>query len=130
MADSEQIERMKKDRFICELLGISLDQAEKGYAAASLTLGPQHLNGIGIVQGGVLFSLADYTFAAAANYADPIVSLETTISFIKPAQQGRIVAEAREVSRTGRFSVVDVRVSDDDGQTLALFHGRGYVLKK
>lgn len=129
MSQSEQIERMKKDRFICDLIGITLDEAGEGFARASLILRDEHLNGVGIVQGGVLYSLADYTFAAAANWAEPAVGVETNISFLASVKSGTIHAEAREVARSGRFSVCEVRVTDESGKLLALFTGRGYLLK-
>lgn len=125
-----QIERMKKDRFICDLIGIELIEAGKGRAIATLDLRPDHLNGVGIVQGGVLFSLADYAFAAAANYAEEVVGIETSISFLQSVKTGKIKADAVEISRTGRFTACQVRVTDDTDRLLAIFTGRGYVLKK
>lgn len=120
---------MKKDRFICGLIGIKLDEAREGFARSSLVLRDDHLNGVGIVQGGVLYSIADYTFAAAANWNEPIVGIETNISFLKAAKNGTIFAEAREISRTGSFSVCEVNVTDDAGNLLAFFTGRGFILK-
>lgn len=130
MTLSDPMERMKKDRFICERVGATLDEASEGFARASLEIEPDHLNGIGVVQGGVFYSLADYAFAAAANYAEPVIGIETTISFLRSATTGRITAEAREMSRTRSFSVCEVRVFDPSRNLLALFIGRGYVLKK
>lgn len=130
MSNSEQIARMKKDRFICGLIGITLDEARQGYARSSLVLREDHLNGIGIVQGGVLYALADYTFAAAANWAEPVVGIETNISFLAAAKTGTIFAEAKEIARSGHFSVCEARVTDDAGKLLAVFTGRGYLLKQ
>lgn len=123
-----QMERMKKDRFICELIGIQLTEARPGYAKASLELRPDHLNGVGIVQGGVLYSIADYAFAAAANYAEPVVGIETTVSFLKSVRTGTITAEAVEVARSRRFANCRVEVTDEKGRLLAVFSGRGYLL--
>ena len=78
-----QIERMRKDRFIGGLIGIRLLEAGTGKARSSLELREDHLNGVGIVQGGVLYSIADFTFAAAANYApEEVIGIETTFSFL------------------------------------------------
>ena len=123
-----QIERMKKDRFLCELIGVELVEVGVGHARARLALRPDHLNGVGIVQGGVLYSIADYAFAAAANYADPVVGIETTISFVKSVKSGVITAEATEIARSRRFSRCRVEVTDDAGRLLAVFSGCGYLL--
>ena len=127
-ADSPQIARMKKDRFICDLIGIRLEEAGVGFARSSLLLRDNHLNGLGVVQGGVLYSIADFTFAAAGNWDTPMIGIDTTISFLKSVKSGTVFAEAKEVSRTGRFSVCEVRVTDENQNLLALFVGRGYLL--
>lgn len=126
-----QIERMKKDRFICGLIGIQLLEAKKGFARSTLVLRDDHLNGVGIVQGGVLYSIADFTFAAAANYApEEVIGIETSISFLKSAKSGTILAEAEEICRTKSFSVCRVNVTDESGTLLAAMTARGYVLRR
>lgn len=127
---TDQLERMLKDRFICGLIGIQLEEAGKGKARSSLILREDHLNGVGIVQGGVLYAIADYTFAAAANYsAEDVVGVETSISFLRSVKTGKIFAEAEEVSRSRSFSVCTVRVTDESGQLLAIMNARGYLLQ-
>ena len=48
------IDLMKADKFV-DLCGITLDEIGPGYAKTSVDIQPQHLNGAGIIQGGVLF---------------------------------------------------------------------------
>ncbi|MDO5565241.1 MAG: PaaI family thioesterase [Planctomycetia bacterium] len=123
------MDRMTSDRFVCDLIGIRLTDAGQGYAKAELELKPIHLNGVGIVQGGLLFTIADYVFAAACNYSEEeVVGIETTTSFIKSVRSGKIFAEGQEVSRTKSFTCCEVRVSDEKGRLLALFRGRGFIL--
>ncbi len=129
MPDSEQIARMKKDRFICDLVGIHLEEVREGYAKSSLQIRPEHLNGVGIVQGGVLFSLADYTFAAAGNWDVPMIGIENHITFLSSVSEGTIYAEAKEISRSGHFSVSEVRVTNEKGTLLAFLTGRGYLMR-
>ena len=56
----------KRDRF-AEFLGIELLEAGEGYARSRMQIGEEHLNGIGTVHGGAIFTLADFTFAVASN---------------------------------------------------------------
>src|SRR5215470_6203740 len=51
---------LKKDQFIqhCE---IELLEVAAGHARAKMTLHPYHYNALGTVQGGAIFTLADYT---------------------------------------------------------------------
>lgn len=123
-----QLARMRADRFVCDLIGIRLTEVGPGWARAELDLTELHLNGVGIVQGGVLFTLADYAFAAACNYEQEVVGIETSVSYIKAVKSGRIRAEAKEVTRTRKFAICEVQVFDDADRLLVLFRGRGYVL--
>ena len=124
-----QMKRMQGDRFICELVGIQLTDAGKGTATAELVLTPMHLNGVGICQGGVLFSLADYALAAAFNYTeDSVLSLDVSISYCKSVKSGKIIANARETARTRATALGDVVVTDEAGTVLAYARGRGFVL--
>ena len=130
LSRTSQIERMLKDKFICNLIGIKLEEAGKGHARSSLLLREDHLNGVGIVQGGVLYAIADYTFAAAANYSvEDVVGVETSISFLRSVKAGKIFADAEEVSRSRNFSVCTVRVTDESGKLLAMMNARGYLLQ-
>jgi len=115
-----------KDRFAAhcgiELLGVSAGQAR-----ARMSLRPDHLNGLGSVQGGAIFTLADFAFAAASNSHGPVaVAINVSISFIKAAGTGTLWAEAREVSRNFKLGSYTVEVKDDAGDLVALFQGLAY----
>lgn len=55
--NDEYIKNVKNDRF-AQLLGIEIVEAYPGYALVELEIGEKHKNGIDIVQGGVIFTLA------------------------------------------------------------------------
>ena len=125
-----QRERMSADKFVCGVLGVELVEAGVGTARAELTVRPEHMNGVGVCQGGVLFSLADFAFAAACNYAEePVIGLEVSISYCKTVKTGKIIAEAKEVSRTRSTALAEIRVTDESGTLLCVARGRGYVLQ-
>lgn len=112
-------------------LGIVLDQIAPGRARMSMTVRPDMVNGHAICHGGMIFTLADTTFAYACNsHNDVTVAQTAQITFIAAARSGdRLTAEGVEQSRTGRTGVYDVRVSDQTGRTVALFRGNSYRLK-
>ena len=118
---------LAQDRFAAHA-GITLDQLEPGAARARMAVGPQHLNGVGIVQGGAIFTLADFAFAAAANStgAGVAVAIDVSISFVKAVTGGVLTAEAREEAAAGRVSTCLVRVTDGDGALVAIFKGTAY----
>ncbi len=120
----------QRDRFAAHA-GISLLEVSKGVARARMEVGPQHLNGVGIVQGGAIFTLADLAFAAACNsHGTVAVAVSATVSFAKATTAGVLQAEAREVAVSPRLSTCEVRVTDDAGDVVALFTGTAYRKKE
>lgn len=57
-------ELFKTDRFATDA-GVEIVDAASGYARCRLAVRPEHKNAGGIVMGGVVFTLADLTFAVA-----------------------------------------------------------------
>ncbi|MBR4833758.1 MAG: PaaI family thioesterase [Thermoguttaceae bacterium] len=130
IGEEKQRERMLADKFVCGVLGAELVEAGVGTARVELTLRPEHMNGVGVCQGGVLFSLADFAFAAACNYAEEsIVGIEVSISYCKTVKTGKIIAEAKEIARTRSTAVAEARVTDETGKLLCVARGRGYALQ-
>jgi acyl-CoA thioesterase len=105
--------------------GLVIEEARVGYARVRMLLRPDMANGHGIVHGGMIFSLADSAFAYACNSRNSTtVAAHASISFLSPAKVGEtLVAEAEERAGSGRSGVYAVRVTADDGRTVAEFQG-------
>lgn len=125
--DARAAEFLRRDIFAREM-GIELLEARDGFAVARLTLTEHHVNGLGLAHGGVVFSLADLAFAAAANFGDAVaVAINATIAFVHPGKPGgTLTATARETSRGGRLATHAVDVRDETGRTVATFQGLAY----
>jgi acyl-CoA thioesterase len=97
-------------------LGMEIVRVAPGEAVLTMTVTPHMVNGHGIAHGGFVFLLADSAFAFACNSRNErAVAAQCNISFIKPGKLGdRLVATAREISKTGRSGIYDVRVTVDD----------------
>ena len=97
-------------------LGMEILQIKAGEAVMTMTVKPHMVNGHGIAHGGFIFLLADSTFAFACNSRNErAVAAQCNITFIRPGKLGdRLVATAREISRTGRSGIYDVRVTVGD----------------
>ena len=107
--------------------GARLVEVRPGYARTTLRLRDVHMNGVEVAQGGAVFTLADYAFAACSNsHGTVAVALDTSITFARAAVRGVLTAEAREESRTRRTSVCTVRVTDEEGSLVALFRGTAF----
>lgn len=116
-----------KDRF-ATVNGITLEDVSTGTATAKMIINEQHLNGLGTVQGGAIFTLADLASAAAANsYGIPTVALSCNISFIKAAKTGVLTATATEVYRRRTVAGYEVRITDEEGNLVAVFNSTSYI---
>jgi acyl-CoA thioesterase len=116
----------KNDQF-AERANIELLSVSPGAARAKMTLHPHHWNGYGTVQGGAIFTLADFAFAAASNsHGTVAVAINVSITFMKAGTTGTLWAEAREVSRNFKLGSYTVEVKDDQGELVAVFQGLAY----
>jgi acyl-CoA thioesterase len=117
---------MRGDRWAA-VAGARLVEVREGYARVRMRLRPDHLNGVGVAQGGAVFTLADFAFAVASNsHGTVAVALDVAITFARAARTGTLTAEAREESLSRRVSVCLVRVTDDRGELVALFRGTAF----
>jgi acyl-CoA thioesterase len=120
-------EHFKQDRFAATS-GIRLLELRPGFARTSLEVEERHLNSVGIVQGGAIFTLADLAFAMACNSAGNVaVAVGTNLSFLKSTRSGTLFAEATEVARSRKISTCTVRVTNESGELIALFQGTAYI---
>ena len=115
-----------KDRFAV-LAGAELMEIRVGYAKARMKVTESHLNGGDVCQGGALFTLADLAFAAAVNsHLTLTFSTSSQITFIRPVASGYVYAEAVEIVNHKRMPFAEVRITDEEGQLVAVFSSSGY----
>jgi acyl-CoA thioesterase len=122
-------EAMWKEDDASKGLGMELVEVKPGQATLSMTVQPHMVNGQRIAHGGFIFLLADSAFAFACNSQNErAVAAQCNISFIKPGKLGDLlIASAREISRSGRSGIYDVRVTVDD-TVIAEFRGHSRLI--
>lgn len=120
-------EFFKKDIFATQM-GAKIDWVKDGCAVCSLTIADGHKNAGGSVQGGAIFTLADFAFAVAANSLGKMtVSASNSISFISASKGTRLIAEATRLSGSRRLCFYNVKVTDDTGALIADMSVTGYI---
>lgn len=119
---------IEKDLF-ARHVGIELIEMAEGSARARLKIQKHHLNGAGLTQGGVVFTLADLVFAAASNAYGPVaVAINASISFVKSSTEGAVLtAEAKEVSRNRKLASYTIHIRDEYEALVAIFQGMVYI---
>ena len=120
---------MWKDDDASSTLGMEILDVKAGEATLAMTIQPHMVNGQRIAHGGYIFTLADSAFAFACNSRNArAVAAHCQITFIRPGKLGdRLVAVARETSRSRRSGIYDVRVTADD-EVIAEFRGHSRTI--
>lgn len=121
----------KGDRF-ANSIGAQLTELREGYAKAELTVEERHLNGAGVCQGGVMYTLADLAFAGVANcHGILTLGISNSITFLKSGQLGdRLIAECTETLDHHKLPYCDIRVTNQQGELLATMTGLAYRTKR
>jgi acyl-CoA thioesterase len=123
-------EFFKNDRF-AEHNGIELLEVGEGRARARMKIEGYHLNGVSVVHGGAIFTLADLAFAAASNsHGTVAVAINASIWYVKAGLAGNLFANAREVSLNPKLATYSIEVTDDGGEIIAVFEGMVYRKKQ
>ena len=115
---------MNKDYF-SQWLGIERLEERDGFCKLKMTIRKEMCNGFEIAHGGISYSFADSALAFASNsHGRHAVSIETSISHIKPLKTGDVIlAIAEEKSRNNKIAIYEVRVEKESGELVALFKG-------
>ena len=117
----------ERDQF-ARVNGMRVVQVRPGFAQTEMTVEARHLNSVGVLQGGALFTLADLAFAVASN-SHGVVALacQADMTWFKAVTSGKLTATAEEIARTRKLSTCVVRITDESGELVAQFKGLAYI---
>ncbi|MDR1537025.1 MAG: PaaI family thioesterase [Clostridiales bacterium] len=135
--DLEKIRKFfKADKFAANA-GVIIEEVSEDRVKCSLEITPEHFNVGGMVQGGAIFTLADFTFAVHSNLkkicgedVGLTVAQSCAISFLKSARGKKLESVSTCLSRGRNISVYRIFVSDDLGSPIAEMHGNGFTVAK
>ncbi len=124
LADTVAAHILQQDEF-SKWLGIKILRISEGESTIQMTVRPEMLSGLGIVHGGIAFSLADTAFALACNSRNTLsVALDTSINFLKPVNVGDVLtATAKELHNGKSTGLYSVTVTNQFGHVAAVFKG-------
>lgn len=116
---------MTENDLFSKWLGIQILEVKEGYSKTQMEVREEMINGLGIVHGGVTFSLADSTFAFACNNRNNLsVALDTSINFLKPVNVGdTLIAEAKEIHNGKSTGLYHITVFNQHDHVVAVFKG-------
>ena len=108
-----------------QAMGVTITHATKDEVRAELITGPEHMQGYGIVHGGVHCGLIESLASiGAALFALPqgrhVVGLENNTSFIRAVRIGvKLRAISTPITRGQRTQVWEARVIDEEDRVVA-----------
>jgi acyl-CoA thioesterase len=109
-----------------DFMQMELVSCAPGRAVMRMKVRAAMLNGHRICHGGLIFTLADSTFAFACNSHNKVtVAAGCSIEFLKPAHEGDVLTcEGVEQVLQGRHGIYDMKVSNQRGEVVAMFRGK------
>jgi len=112
--------------------GLKLVDVQVGYAKVKMRFTQDLENMFGMAHGGAIFSLIDAAFEVASNsHGTMAVALNMNINYLaSPGKGSLLTAEAREMNKTKKTAVYDIRATDDSGKLLASCQALVYRLEK
>jgi len=132
--DTTLFERMKCSRApVGELIGFCVPEAGHGRAVVTLSSGPQHMNPMGTLHGGILCDIADtamgVAFASTLGPGESFTTVELKINYLRPVREAQLRAEGRVVERGRTVGYVECEVTDERGKLVAKSHSTCMVLR-
>lgn len=119
------------DLYATKMTGIQIDEIGEHYACCSLEITRNHQNAYGGVMGGVVFTLADYTFAVSSNFNQPkTVSVTSQINFIGMAKGKRLISKSTLIKDGRSTCLYGIDISDELGTKVAFVTITGMKLNK
>ena len=102
-------EFFQKDRFV-HANGIDIVSAGEGTCECAAVIAESHLNAGNVVQGGMIFTIADFAFAV-----------------VRPLKGKTLIARAKEISATRKTCLYEVELTDELGTQVAFMTATGYI---
>lgn len=121
-----ELERVREffcgDVFATSATGIVIEEIGDRWAKCTLKLDTRHKNAANQVMGGVIFTLADFTFAVATNRGKEAVTVTTSsnISFVGTVKGDMLIAETRLLKDGRRSCFYEIEVKDELGNLVAV----------
>ena len=101
--------------------GLRLVALDEGYSRVEMIFRSDMENIFGMAHGGALFAVIDEAFETASNsHGTVAVALNMNVTYISsPSPGSKLIAEAREFSRTSKTASYDIKVLDAENNLIA-----------
>lgn len=121
---------------IFKTMGIKIIKTEKGYVQLEAVPGLQHLNAMGVVQGGVTASILDAaTGCAIQTFLEAGVrfaTMDLNVKYIRPVKVNdcSLIAEGRTLHVSNRTGMAEGTLKDKNGRLYACASATCMIFRK
>lgn len=124
------VDEMLKGDACSAALGMEVVEIDERRASVRMIVRSDMVNGHGVCHGGMIFSLADSTFAFACNSENhSALAAAGQIDFLAPAKlNDELTATATVVHQGKRKGIYDVTVVNQVQDRIAIFRGHSHRL--
>ena len=128
----EAIFRQVEQEPFANKFDLKLIDLDEGYSKVAMVFTPDMENIFGKAHGGALFALIDEAFETASNsHGTVAVALNMNISYlVSPSTGATLTAEAKEINRTNKTAVYEIKVVEGENRLLASCHALVYRMNK
>ena len=128
MVDINKVKSFFENDLFVKHCGIEIVDAKEGYCECKMNISDHHLNAGKVVQGGAIYTLADFTFAVAANCDGKFtVTQNALINYLKAGKGKYLTCKANKISSGKSTCLYEIKVYDDSGNTIAYATANGFI---
>ena len=117
------IVRAVKNEPFALALKMELTELERGHSVVQMVYDPEKMNNIyARAHGGALYALIDEAFETAGQTEGTVaVALNVNVTYVSSPRPGlQLRAEANRVSQTKKTASYDIKITDQNGDLIAL----------
>lgn len=109
-----------RDKYAVELTGVVIDEVGHRCAKCHLDIDERHYAAHHHVMGGVVYTLADFAFAVAANHEGNFtVTVSSNIIYMDQPRDNRLNANCYCIKAGRKMSYFEVEITDGGGRPVA-----------
>ena len=116
-----------------DLLGIVMESRQAGGARMRLNVDTALNNPNGVVHGGVIYTLVDYSMGRVVQFSLPdgehCATIEIKISYLRSVREGTVTVETEIVKQGRNIAFLTSNVTDDQDRLVATASGSMFIIK-
>jgi uncharacterized protein (TIGR00369 family) len=116
-----------------DALGITVAVREPGHSRMVLQVDPGWHNPNGVVHGGLIYTLIDYSMGGAVSAGlapeEYCTSIEVKVSYLSSVREGTLTAETHVFKEGRTIAFVESKVHDQSGRLVATGSGSMFIFR-